>query len=191
MIQVVDPIKSLYSPAYAQSFHSLIFSCNHLAPSQSKSRVQISNMLTKSFTVAALLLSGAWASPLVGREASSSTVAASASTAAPRQFDWTAGWTKDYPIHKSCNATLRIQLEQGLDEAVKLAEHARDHILRWGNKSEFFQKYFGNSTTATPLGWYSRIASADKTGMLFRCDDPDRNCATQDRKSIQIPKDKL
>lgn len=60
---------------------------------------------------------------------------------------------------------------------------AREHILRWGLESPFYTKYFGNASTSTPLGWYDRIAFADRGRMLFRCDDPDRNCATQNSKS--------
>jgi hypothetical protein len=76
---------------------------------------------------------------------------------------------------------LRRQLERALNETVELASHARDHILRWGVDSPFVQKYFGNETgTATPLGWYERVIAADRRNMTFRCDDPDRNCATQD-----------
>jgi hypothetical protein len=97
-----------------------------------------------------------------------------------------------FPIHESCNSTLRRQLERALDETVELAAHARDHILRFGSDSPFVQKYFGvsNSTdgtptvsTAGPLGWYSRVAAGDRGNMTFRCDDPDENCATQDGMS--------
>lgn len=93
---------------------------------------------------------------------------------------WNDGAVTTYPIHSSCNATLRAQLERGLGEAVKLAQHAKGHLLFWGHNSPFVTKYFGNESTATPTGWYERVISADRAGMLFRCDDPDRNCATQD-----------
>ncbi|KAK4246571.1 putative peptidase domain-containing protein [Corynascus novoguineensis] len=130
---------------------------------------------------------------------SSATTTVSTSTAAPTPYDFATGAVTSYPIHQSCNSTLRRQLERALDETVELAAHARDHILRWGVDSPFVQKYFGVSndtvtsghsdshsnsatvpSTATPLGWYSRIVAGDKRGMTFRCDDPDRNCATQD-----------
>jgi hypothetical protein len=48
------------------------------------------------------------------------------------------------------------------------------------------QKYFGDGPTATPIGWYDRVIAADKTGMTFRCDDPDRNCATQDGMYLEL-----
>lgn len=93
---------------------------------------------------------------------------------------WAAGTTTDYPIHASCNSSENALLRQALLEAEVLASHARDHILRYGNSSSYFLKYFGKSTTAEPAGWFDRIVNADKTGVLFRCDDPDHNCATQD-----------
>ncbi|KAF7563923.1 hypothetical protein G7046_g186 [Stylonectria norvegica] len=108
------------------------------------------------------------------------TVTAPQSSSTSETYEWSSGWTKTFPIHQSCNSTLRSQLAEGLDEAVQLAQHARDHLLRWGVNSEFTQKYFGNGSTSVPIGWYERIISADRTGMTFRCDDPDRNCATQD-----------
>ncbi|KAL2151194.1 hypothetical protein VTH82DRAFT_6292 [Thermothelomyces myriococcoides] len=125
----------------------------------------------------------------------SSSPSSSSATATPTSYDFAAGAVTSYPIHPSCNSTLRRQLERALDETVALAAHARDHILRWGVDSPFVQKYFGvtNDTkpsadheeavlasTAAPLGWYSRVVAADKGGITFRCDDPDRNCATQD-----------
>ncbi|EAQ83432.1 hypothetical protein CHGG_09836 [Chaetomium globosum CBS 148.51] len=116
----------------------------------------------------------------------SSTASASST---PTPYDFTAGAVPSFPIHSSCNSTLRRQLERALDETVELAAHARDHILRFGSDSPFVQKYFGTgngtdgaalASTAMPLGWFSRVASADRGNMTFRCDDPDENCATQD-----------
>ncbi|KAK2004396.1 zincin [Colletotrichum falcatum] len=128
---------------------------------------------------AALLLSAlADATPLARRQASG-TVSASVPPA-PTPYDWSAGWQRTFPIHQSCNSTLRAQLEAALAETQQLAAHARDHILRFGNSSEHVRRYFGDAPAATPAGWYDRVVSADKTGMTFRCDDPDRNCATQD-----------
>lgn len=94
----------------------------------------------------------------------------------PTTWKWDAGGTKSVPIHPSCNATERALLQRGLDDAFKLAEHARDHILRFGNSSRFYQKYFGAAATAEPVGWYDRIVNGDKTGAWFRCDDIDENC---------------
>lgn len=95
-------------------------------------------------------------------------------------YDWEASGTTAFPIHPSCNATLQRQLERALSETVDLATHAKEHLLRWGNESIFVQKYFGNHSTSVPIGWYERVIAADRRNMTFRCDDPDRNCATQE-----------
>ena len=96
---------------------------------------------------------------------------------APSSVAWDAGAISNYPIHPSCNATERTQLTRALGEAVKLAQHAKDHILRWGNSSDIYQKYFGNATTGEPIGWFEKVVNGDKAGIVFRCDDPDGNCA--------------
>jgi hypothetical protein len=105
------------------------------------------------------------------------------SSAAPSVPDfptiWADGAVPGYPIHSSCNATLRRQLERALGETVALAGHAKNHLLRWGHDSPFVQKYFGNGSTAVPIGWFERVVAADKASIVFRCDDPDKNCATQ------------
>jgi hypothetical protein len=94
----------------------------------------------------------------------------------PTSTAWNAGAVNDYLIHSSCNSTEHIQLTRALGETVKLAQHAKDHILRWGNSSEIYRKYFGNATTAEPVGWYEKAANGNKAGIIFRCDDPDGNC---------------
>jgi len=81
------------------------------------------------------------------------------------------------PIHSSCNVTLRLQLETAIEETFLLAENAKKHLLYWGHESPYVKKYFGNGSTSAPIGWYERVISANKTGMLLRCDDPDGNCA--------------
>ncbi|EFY96494.1 major allergen Asp F2 [Metarhizium robertsii ARSEF 23] len=128
--------------------------------------------------IALLFLSPIWASPL-GRPADEliPTIDASAKASpTPADYQWSAGWTATIPIHESCNSSFRAQINQGLDEMVQLSEHARNHLLRWGHKSTFTQRYFGNGSTAHAIGWYDRIILADKSDMLFRCDDPDSNC---------------
>jgi hypothetical protein len=132
-------------------------------------------------SVLSLLQAGAWAAPTAASQDATATATTLTASSTPTAYNFTKGAVTEYPIHSSCNSTLRRQLERALDETVELAEHARDHILRWGNDSPFFQKYFGtNSSTAMPLGWFSRVAAADRRNMTFRCDDPDKNCATQD-----------
>ncbi|KAF2655623.1 putative GPI-anchored protein [Lophiostoma macrostomum CBS 122681] len=97
-------------------------------------------------------------------------------THVPTATAWDAGAVRQYPIHSSCNVTERAQLEVALGEAETLATHAKDHILRWGNSSDIFQKYFSNASPTEPIGWYDKIANGDKAGVLFRCDNPDGNC---------------
>lgn len=91
-------------------------------------------------------------------------------------YSWDANWYKDFPIHSSCNRTKFNQLQQAFKETKELAAHARDHTLRYGNESNFFIKYFGNSPSGEVVGWFANIVDQDKTGILFRCDDIDENC---------------
>jgi hypothetical protein len=89
---------------------------------------------------------------------------------------WNAGGVNEFPIHSSCNATQRRQIELGLAEAVSLAAHARDHILRWSNESEIYRKYFDNSPSFEAIGAFEVVVNGDKNDILFRCDNPDGNC---------------
>lgn len=120
--------------------------------------------------------SAAVANPLFPRQQSA---AATVTVTAPAASStaWNAGAVTEYPIHASCNATQHAYIRKGLDETVALCRQARDHILRWGNESSIYQKYFGNEPTGEPLGWFTKIADGDKAGTLFRCDNPDGNCA--------------
>ncbi|CAO1626244.1 unnamed protein product [Jaminaea pallidilutea] len=87
----------------------------------------------------------------------------------------------DFPIHQSCNQSQQLQLRRGFFDMKRLLREAADHILLHGNQSELFTVYFGaEANPATPLGIFERILSSDKSDTLFRCDDPDQNCATQD-----------
>ncbi|KAL6244506.1 Prenylated Rab acceptor protein 1, partial [Rhinocladiella similis] len=89
---------------------------------------------------------------------------------------WDAGAVTQFPIHSSCNASQAHQLATGLNETILLVEHAKEHILRWGNKSEIYQKYFGDRPPYDAIGAYEIIVNGDKSGVLFRCDNPDGNC---------------
>ena len=109
------------------------------------------------------------------RQAQVVTVTVSA-PAAPMNTAWNAGAVTEYPIHASCNATQRAYIKNGLDETLTICRQARDHILRWGNSSSIYQKYFGNASTGEPLGWFTKIVDGDKSGVLFRCDNIDGNC---------------
>ena len=89
---------------------------------------------------------------------------------------WDSGTITEYPIHSSCNATQRLQIETGLNETIALAAHAKEHILRWGNESSLYRKYFGNRPSFEPIGIYELLGSGDKDSVLFRCDNPDGKC---------------
>ncbi|KAL8813511.1 MAG: hypothetical protein Q9223_007013 [Gallowayella weberi] len=94
----------------------------------------------------------------------------------PTAATWNQGATNDFIIHESCNATKVTQLRKGLQDAVTLATHAKQHILRYGNSSEHYRKYFGDAPSGEAIGYYERIISGDRGDALFRCDDPDGNC---------------
>ncbi|TQS34967.1 hypothetical protein Golomagni_04629 [Golovinomyces magnicellulatus] len=96
-----------------------------------------------------------------------------------KPYDWTSGYNGDFTLHSSCNATQRHELLRGLNDAVKLAKHAKEHILVYGSDSPIYQKYFGIGPTGAVLGWFEKIATANRKGVIFRCDDPDLNCQTQ------------
>ncbi|KAJ5550810.1 hypothetical protein N7535_001250 [Penicillium sp. DV-2018c] len=92
---------------------------------------------------------------------------------------WNAGAVNQFPIHSSCNATQRRQIELGLNETITLAEHAKDHILRWRNESAIYRKYFGDRPSMEAIGAFDIIVNGDKKDILFRCDNPDGNCGIE------------
>jgi Putative peptidase family len=98
----------------------------------------------------------------------------------PREHGaWDAGAVTEYQIHPSCNHTQSTQIALGLDEAIELAHHAKEHVLRCGNSSEHYRKYFGDEPRGEVIGYLDKIVSANKAGVLFRCDNPDGNCALE------------
>jgi hypothetical protein len=134
--------------------------------------------LTMVAYVSLLLLSAcsALANPLFPRhQQPASTITVTAPSA--QSTAWNAGAVPNYPIHASCNATQKAYIEKGLQETITMCRQARDHILRWGNSSAIYRKYFGAAATGEPLGWFTKIADGDKAGTLFRCDNIDGNCA--------------
>lgn len=152
----------------------LLLKLNAIIPVLNKA--QISDIMLK--TVCALL---AVASTVIAESSSSYSDARVASVTAFVESEstagiWSDGWVKSFPIHNSCNQTKFNQLSAGLDEAMQIAAHARDHALRFGNNSEIFRKYFGNGLPATVAGVFDSVVNADKSAMLFRCDDIDGNC---------------
>jgi hypothetical protein len=46
-------------------------------------------------------------------------------------------------------------------------------VLVHGKKSELFQKYFGLGPFAAVIAWFDKIASFNRAGVLFRCENPD------------------
>jgi len=100
-------------------------------------------------------------------------------------YSWSAGGVFEYPIHASCNHSEHVQLKQGLHEMIMLAQHAKDHILRFGNSSRHYTNWFGKAPTAGPIGWFDRVVNADRNGVLFRCDDADGNCAANPSKTLR------
>lgn len=100
--------------------------------------------------------------------------------------DWAAGKVEEYPV-QFCNSSETTLIKHGLREAEILAAHARDHIHRWGNSSSFSKKYFGLAATAEAAGWFDKIVNTDKTGVIFRCDDPDGLCAANESTSVPYP----
>ncbi|SCV73681.1 BQ2448_6111 [Microbotryum intermedium] len=114
-------------------------------------------------------------------------------------------FTTEVTIHESCSPAQTHHLRQGLEEMLALAKHAKGRVLEKGetdqlymfvslglpNLFEFLQKfltfpslslnstYFGNASSASVIGYYSQIALGNKAGVVLRCDDPDKNCATQ------------
>ncbi|KAL8637487.1 MAG: hypothetical protein Q9228_005246 [Teloschistes exilis] len=89
---------------------------------------------------------------------------------------WDAGATRDFRIHESCNTTEVTQLRKGFADTMTLATHAKQHILRFSNSSQFYQKYFGEAPTGEAIGYYEKLINGDRGNALFRCDNPDGNC---------------
>lgn len=89
---------------------------------------------------------------------------------------WDQGARADFNIHRSCNGSERALLTTALGETVELAQHAKDHVLRFGNASAHYQKFFGSAATGEVVGWYDRVVNGDRGRVMFRCDDPDQNC---------------
>lgn len=97
---------------------------------------------------------------------------------------WNAGAVYQFPIHQSCNATQRRQIELGLNETMILAGHAKSHILRWSNESAIYKKYFGDRPSMEAIGAFDVVVNGDKKDILFRCDNPDGNCNQKGRELI-------
>ncbi|KAK7947888.1 uncharacterized protein PG986_008774 [Apiospora aurea] len=126
--------------------------------------------------MALLSSSPASAGPVQRRQETVTQTVTASAPSAPTPWTWNAGGSQTWPIHESCNATERALLKKGLDDAATLAAHAKDHVLRFGNSSDLFQKYFGMAPSAEVVGWYDKIANGDRSRFKFRCDNVDGNC---------------
>ncbi len=98
---------------------------------------------------------------------------------------WNAGAVNAYPIHESCNVTETTLIRKGLNEAILLADHAKAHILRFGNSSAHYRKYFGDAPSIDAIGSLDKIVGADKAHTLFRCDNPDGNCDIPSKSEVR------
>lgn len=89
------------------------------------------------------------ASPVQARDVTTVTVSGTTATTYPQPAYDIAG----FPIHSSCNATERNQLEKAFGDTIRLAQHAASYILQHGNSSDLFVKYFGTASVGEPVGW--------------------------------------
>lgn len=104
------------------------------------------------------------------------------------QRPWNAGAVDEFRIHQSCNASQAFQLRRGLNEAIELAQHARDHVNRYGSTSDIYKKYFGVSALSTDvIGAFDIVVNGNKAESLFRCDDPDGNCEMMPSQYCHVP----
>ncbi|VVT51196.1 uncharacterized protein SAPINGB_P003016 [Magnusiomyces paraingens] len=109
--------------------------------------------------------------------ASTSSASSAVASTAVSSYNWNDGFTPTISIRSSCNATNSNILSRALSDTIDVAQHARLHLLRYGNSSDIFPRYFGNaSAAAEPLGWYDFLANGDKSGLVLRCDDVDDRC---------------
>ncbi|CAD0090083.1 unnamed protein product [Aureobasidium vineae] len=125
------------------------------------------------FLLSAALAALTTASPVLkNRDVTTVTISGTTATSYPQPATEIQG----FPIHSSCNGTERNQLEKALEDTIKLARQAANHVLSHGSTSELYAKYFGNASTAEVVGWYEKLIYGDHEGVLFRCDDIDGNC---------------
>lgn len=183
---------------YKSACHAVYLGCVHprylhlsrLLPTRQGIQADHLKMKGTISTVLLALLSGSPASagPVQRRQETVTQTVTASAPSAPTPWTWNAGGSQTWPIHESCNATERALLNKGLDDAATLAAHAKDHVLRFGNSSAMFQKYFGTAPSAEVVGWYDKIANGDRSRFKFRCDDADGNCVLPGMSSyIQIP----
>lgn len=86
--------------------------------------------MTLRLSVLLLGVSSVLASPALIHRQEIVYVTQTVAASVPTFTAWNAGAVNNYPIHSSCNATEHAQLTRALGETVKLAQHAKEHILR-------------------------------------------------------------
>jgi len=161
-----------YLPTYLPTFltgHSISPSCHR----------QTEAIMHFIYTTL-LLLPAVWGRPT--SDLSSRPSAVNSST----PHDFLSEFKSPFPIHPSCNATSHRVLSSALWETVAIARSAKEYLLDKGSDPPIVQKYFGTGPTAIPIGIYERIIAANHDGMLFRCDDIDGNCVSQEGQSSQL-----
>lgn len=87
-------------------------------------------------------------------------------------------YSADVELHSSCNATQQRMLKQALGEMNEVTSFAIEYLEHNGAQDQVFTTYFGTEPEAYPtvIGAYKALLSANKKGVLIRCDDPDGNC---------------
>lgn len=87
-------------------------------------------------------------------------------------------YSADVELHSSCNATQQRMLKQALGEMNEVTSFAIEYLEHNGAQDQVFTTYFGTEPDAYPtvIGAYKALLSANKKGVLIRCDDPDGNC---------------
>ena len=58
-----------------------------------------------------------------------STSPALASSTPTPVYDWSSGYSSQFVIHPSCNSTQRHEITSGLEQAVVVAQHAKEHSM--------------------------------------------------------------
>lgn len=89
---------------------------------------------------------------------------------------WNPDFQKDFTINNTCNASESSVLSSALHQAIEVSEHARQHLLRYGNSSDIFKKYFGHNPPFIPLGVYDFLSNGNKGNFTFGCQDFEKKC---------------
>ncbi|WWC86571.1 uncharacterized protein L201_001448 [Kwoniella dendrophila CBS 6074] len=139
------------------------------------------NQLTSALILSLPLLGAVSASPILSsvEESQSSDQPSNELLSAfvPDLTAWSAGASNEFKVWgETCNTTQLELIGEGLAQTIRLVEHGRDHLRRFGNDS-YFQRWFGNGGNPNTIqGLYDRIISGDRGNVSFTCDDIDGLC---------------